>query len=111
MHDHLEPSPDCELYQVDFAGHDVVGLEGGFEGVPSFQDCQLKCSGVGSCTHVTFKPMEQLCFLKTSDAGKRKNTGASLVVSGPRKCRAWSEEPKLGELCLIISFDYNEFTF
>ena len=84
-------SGECFSVAFDYAGNDLFTVSA----VETVQECQFHCKGNGGCKFFTYDISAKNCYLKTSDAG-RKRTTAQQHISGPKACPGRRTPPPPG---------------
>ena len=76
-----ESNSGCFENNIDFKFNDVP--KGTVRGITSAEDCEKQCRRKIRCKFFTYHKLFQVCWLKTSDSGRRKAGGH---ISGRMNC-------------------------
>ena len=79
---HIPAGSGCLEMDTDYAWHDVP-VTGMIPLVFNWRDCVGHCEKKYECLFWTYIPALTMCFLKTSDQGRRMYKDA---ISGPKGC-------------------------
>ena len=77
----VELSSRCVEYGIDYHGNDVEVLRN--INLAHWSDCAKQCRDHSACSYWTFKVADNICALKSSDAGWEKQDNA---MSGSSDC-------------------------
>ena len=76
-------------YDTEYDGHDMIPLLRVF--AKDTRDCADFCGETPGCSHwtyhlVTTDHVEKMCYLKTSDSGRRGSSPSFPAISGNKEC-------------------------